>query len=471
METSENRDRPLRSLTAALSEPRGEALPRFEGFGPVDAEEIAGELDLYVQAAESGQRGEPPQTADLPDPVETSIEAAVESCAAFAAYRARLAMHDATLRSTLLRSDERRAIDTGCKHLVAELSQQIRDAHEGLVAYWRAEVDPAEAHLREFQERQGLHRPPKVVSRVAKTVRALLLAGVMVGSSIGLRRLLGDGSAVRMVVAVLASAFLTGAGVWFARRGVARFVVRGAGSKLLGIVLALGYGAGVLGFGVLLAHLRDVLVDEAGRRSLDVWWHQVSLAPLALTHPASWLVLGVAIVASIVVVGIAAGFDELHPGYGAIGRRRAAADAAYWSEVARVSKGLEAIQQSALDELHGLSDAMQQRDKDSSAAVEARSDFHGEFLDHLGNLAAAHEHLCRRYREINAAVQNGNVPLYFVLEVERPACLADPGLPALRQSREGWQEAIERVQACARTWRRSSRPPSLRPSSRLQSPP
>src|SRR5262249_58262377 len=122
------------------------------------------------------------------------------------------------------------------------------------------------------------------------------------------------------------------------------------------------------------------------------------------------------------------GMDEIYPGYGAIGRKRAAAEEAYRIEASTCLDELASVQKDAEADLRATVEAVQGREFESNMAAEARNEFHRSFLEYLDQLAAAHDHLCHRYRQINSAVQDGKVPAYFQNEVARPACLVAPTL-------------------------------------------
>jgi hypothetical protein len=138
--------------------------------------------------------------------------------------------------------------------------------------------------------------------------------------------------------------------------------------------------------------------------------------------------------------------DDLVPGYGAMGRKRATALEEYRMETVACSEVLAELQKTADADLRATMEAVQGRERESIAAVAARAQFHREYLEFLDRLASAHEHLCRRYREINTAVRDGMVPSYFGRDVVRPQCLGDPGLPPPPRPCDQWNRPIERLQ-------------------------
>jgi hypothetical protein len=180
MEPQETMGRSLRGLAAALGESRRSDLPGFQGFAPVDPEEIAQELDLYVEAAEAGQRGEPAAGSEGPDPIETAIAARIErrARAGAAVYGIQLAHHDARIRRTFLSDAELPAIEAACRGRLEELDAQLRDSQSRLMEFWRDRVEPVESEFQAFRVHHGLERSPRLVSGLEKMLRALALVAL-----------------------------------------------------------------------------------------------------------------------------------------------------------------------------------------------------------------------------------------------------------------------------------------------------
>jgi hypothetical protein len=447
MELQEHMQRPVRGLALALGRPRLGDSPSFPGFLPVDAEAIALELDLYVRAAQAGQHGEPPPDAEDPDAIETGIGTAIESraCEAALAYVAHLGQHDARIRSTFLTEAEGQDAEASCRALLEELDAPLRETQSRLSAFWRDQVEPVEAEFQDFRFRNALERPPRLVSRGEKLLRSMSLVALAALGVVVHERLLPGGEAGwgREVPAILGSLLNIGAAVWFVRIGLPALVGRGFRSKMVGVLAAgvfLSFGVAV---NLLAAHHRDVWVAHQGHPTLGALWRHVSRGLFALESPASILTVGLGFACSIVATFVAAEMGEVVPGYGAVGRRRAAARAAYRQEASACSERLALIQRTAEADLRATIEAVRGRERECNLAVEVRSRFHREFLDYLDQLAAAHGQLCRRYREINSAIQKGNVPDYFRLEVERPECLAAPELPPPPRPRDEWNDAVE----------------------------
>jgi hypothetical protein len=438
----------LRDLAATLGRSSSADLARFPGFPPVDAEAIAEDLDLYVQAAEAGQRGEPAAHSEGPDPIETAIATVVEARArdGMRLYASHLTQHDRAVRGAFLRDAEAATIETSCQDLLEEFDGHIRDTQTRMMEFWGQRVEPIEAEFQGFRAHYGLERPPRLVSRTEKCLRGLVLAALGATAVLVHLRFLGDASVASALSSFAWSLGNVGAAVWFARRGLPALVGRGFGSKLRGVVGTCLYLGWTLATNLLAAHQHDVWGAPAADPSWMGLWRHVTLAPLGVEAAGSWLLALLGIAWSAAATCVAVGLDDIHPGYGAVGKQRGLALEAYSDEVAACSQHLAELQKSAEADLQATVEAVHSREYQASAAAAARSEFHGELSQYFAELASAQAHLVRRYREINAAVQNGAVPLYFLLDVEPPACLADPGLATPPRPENGWDETIARLQ-------------------------
>jgi hypothetical protein len=447
MELQEQVQRPLRSLAAGLGRPTLSDGPSFAAFPPLDAEEMALDLDLYVRAAEAGQRGEPPPHAKPPDAIETAIGTAIASGAreATLAYRAQLAQHDARIRRTFLTETECLEIEASCGGLLEELDAPLRETQSRLIDFWRGHVEPLEEEFHDFRVRNALERPPRLVSRVEILLRGLILLALAALGMFVHERLLpgGEAGGSRRVPGFVWALLNVGAAVWFARHGLPALVGRGFRSKIVGVVTAGAFLIFGIVVNLLAAHHRDVWVAHQGHPTLGALWRHASHGLFALDSPVSILPAVLGIGWSALATFVAAGMGEIYPGSGAVGRRRATAQAAYRLEASGCSARLAVIQRTAEADLRATIEAVQGRERESNLTVEARSRFHREFLDYLDQLAAVHGQLCGRYRQINSAVQKGQVPRYFQHEVERPECLAALELPPPPRPRQEWNLAVE----------------------------
>ncbi len=449
MESEKSISGSLQSLTATLGQSHLAAVPAFQGFPPFDVQEIARRLDLYARAADAAQRGDPPSTAEPPDGFETAIARAIESRVreAALAYDMQLAKHDAAICRTLLTDDECLAIEGACTGRLEALQARVRAVQVRLLEFRHFHVESAEAEFQLFRARNGLEKPPHLPSRGERLVRGLVLGMLAMAVALVSGRLLEAGWSgfAGALPSILFSLLNVGPAVWYARRGLPPLLGRGFRSKLLGTISAAAFLGWILALNGLGAHCREVLLANKDGAALAELWRHVSLAPLTLAS-GSWMLAILGTGSGTVALFVAAGMGELYPGYGAAGRRRAAALAAFKIEDSTCSKQLTVIQRAAIDDLRALREAMRSRESESSTAAAAREHFHGEFVAHLDRMAAAHTQLCRCYREINVAVRGADVPRYFGLDVERPACLADPGLPHRPKTRDTWHEANERLQ-------------------------
>ena len=207
-----------------------------------------------------------------------------------------------------------------------------------------------------------------------------------------------------------------------------------------------------LAVNLLIGHLRDVFVAHEGKVSVLEWSRRLTHSPFVLEHSESWLpaVLGLAL-SAIAAIDVA-GMDDLHPGYGALGRRRAAALGAYRAEAASHVANLTSVRDAVVEELNAVIEAIRHLEQESYLATKARRRLHREFVAHLDNLAIIHEQLCLRYRDINEHVRKSSVPSYFRQSVQRPDSLEPPDLQELTPvPPEAWAQAVERMEQFIRT--------------------
>jgi hypothetical protein len=449
--------RSLQDLVAVLAHSRDAVAADVQAFPAVDAEDVARDLNLYVRAAEAGQHDQPPAGARTPDAIEQEIAAAIERRGreAGVVYRSQLALHDARVQRAALTTAERAEVEAAVEAALAELDVRVRASLAQLHDVWRETVAAIDMEFQAFRSHHGLSRPPKLVSRGGKLLRTVLLAAVAAVGTMLNARLFADGSAASMAWTVQALAWslanVCGAAA-YARTVLSQLMGRGFGSKLLGVASSCVFIAWVVGMNLVATHVRDVFVAPDVQVTFMEVWRHVTVAPLGLDAPTSWLLLVLGLGTSAAAVVLAAGMGELYPGYGELGARRAAAEGTYREAESSCSDHLTEVRGAVVEDIRAAIENMRDLESQANAAADARNRLHLQFMEHLDDLAESHAYLCKRYREVNGAVRSSKAPAYFGRAVKRPALIEAPALPPLAHPpQDTWAEAIGRMEHYAAT--------------------
>ena len=188
-------ERSLQRLAAALRQQGSAVPPTFQAYASISPDEIAQDLDLYVRAAEAGQRGEPSPQMEPPDAIEAAIGMAMEGGAreAALAYRTSLAQQDEEIHRTFLTDEESLGIEVCSRSLHEELRARIHETQIHLREFWRDRVEAAEVEFQAFRRHNRLEYPPHLVSAGEKVLRGFVLAALAASAAIAHGYLMGGG--------------------------------------------------------------------------------------------------------------------------------------------------------------------------------------------------------------------------------------------------------------------------------------
>jgi hypothetical protein len=446
MTFEEQAPRPLHELAVALSRSRPAFVPTAQSFPPLDADEIAEDLNLYVRAAAAGQHGDPPPGASGPDRLETEIAAAIQERLreTASAYETLQAQCETRVQEACITAEERRRIGNTVGSALAELEANAQYVRDWLQEMWRETVGPVEAEFEDFRARHGLRRDPKLPSRGERWFRKfVILAILVVGTALTQGAYTAGRGRAWDLLAAAWVLFDVGVAVWFARRGLPALARKGFGSKLRGVVATVFFFGSLIAVNLLAVHCRELLAagDEVTFAELR---RRLTVAPFALDATRSWLVAALGCGMSLAAVRVAAGLEDVYPRYGALGRRLVAVIEAHEGEKESCARALAGMRNTTLADLEAPIEVLRERELEAHEAAEARAALHRSWVEYLDHVGRVHAGLCKRYRDINRVVRQVDPPASFDRDVPRPRFLHPPELEAAPGAPgDGWVEVLQ----------------------------
>lgn len=431
---------------------RDGVLPSIQTFPPVDFEQLARELKLDERANEAARKNQPPTDTDHEDTAELDVRAEIERRARKAGedYSAAKDLYEARIRRALVSVNQRIAIEAAGENALADFGVQVTDELNYLHAP-RNESREREQEFERFRRMHNLHRLPVEVSRTRRIAGYLLLVLFVLVESIlnGVFFATGsEGGLIGGVVQALGlSAVNIGPAVLYALFGLPLLYHHRWRANFVGLLATAAYAAWALAINLVIAHFRDLYVVSAGKIDMQQMWAGLSTAPFQLQDPNSWLLaalgLGLAVVAAIDTAGL----DDKYPHFGAIGRRRDAANRAYAHAKNGCLTGLQATRDGAVADMTTVLNAMNNAEYELTLAVAGRANLHRNFRAYLDHLADIHARLVRQYRETNLKARSDAAPQRFALAPARPEFLSTGALeemPELTTDERG--KVLERME-------------------------
>ncbi len=426
----------FQSVLEKLRDLREPFHPSMQAFPALEVDQLTRELALIAKAEAAGKRERPASDETGPDSTELDILADIERRARKGAedYRSQLTLYEGRIRRALISADQRVMIEAAGQNALADYvaltTDDLNHLHND-----REELEGRARELRDFQEANGLRRPPHVIQRREQVLRLLVLAIFVIVESILNGMFFAKGSEGGLIGGVSQALVLSllniGGAVLYAVLGMPLLRHSRIGGRFVGILATLAYIVWVLLLNLAIAHYRDLFVLHEGQVAMDVLAGRLWTAPLHLMEAQSWLlgILGVAL--SIVSLIDAAGLNDPYPGYGALGRRHKEAVCDFAEHNSRCLQGLQGLRDSAVADMTAVIEAMRTSEYDLRLATEGRERLHQNYVAYLDHLAVAYQQLVRRYREANQAVRTTADPGYFQSWPAPPAFLGTSPLPPL----------------------------------------
>lgn len=421
----------LSQLLRSLTRSREGVLPSLQAFPPLDVEEIAARLNLDSRAREQGMLNQPDSASPVEDSVELDIRAEIERHARKAEeeYRSNLDLYEGRIRRSAISADQRAAIEAAGETALTDFRVRAREDLDHL-RNAREEVKGREREFETFRAANRLNRPPIVVSARDRAIAWLVLAILLVLESILNGVFFAEGSEMGLVggvaQAVAFSVLNIGTAVLYARFALPLFWHVHVLARPFWIAVSLGYVAWVLTLNLFIGHFRDLFVRHGGQVAGADLLMQLSTAPLSLADGQSLLLVGLGVAMNIVAVVDAARMDDPYPRYGAIGRRRAEAVAAYAEEKTRCFADLKDRRDVAIEEMSQIIEEIRANEYELRIAIEGRMRLHENYCSFIRHLEEGYNQLLRRYYEKNMAVRTTPAPARFQVRRPRPDWLAEP---------------------------------------------
>jgi hypothetical protein len=443
----------LSELIRSLMGSREGVLPSIQAFPPLDIAQIASELHLDVRAKENGKLNQPAPDSDAEDTVEGDILAEIEIRARKAQedYRSQLDLYNGRIRRALISANQRTSIEAAGESALTDFKvQAINDFNQ--LYNSSQEVKGREREFDAFRTAHNLVRFPNVVSTGERWVRGLLLAIFVVLESVLNGLFFAKASEAGLIGGVTqAFAFSllnVGAAVLYGRYGLPCLVHVRPVKMTIGAFISVLYLVWAIGINLLIGHFRDMFIVNPEQLAVTDLLSRLWTAPLFLPADARSLLLVVlGVFLSVISLIDVAGMDDLYPGYGAIGKRRADAISAYADHKARCLDDLTKRRNLVIEDMSRVIKLIQDAEYEIRLAVDGRSRLHDTYRAYLKHLADSYFRLLKRYSEANISARLQAPPARFLKPPAPPDFLIEPPpLELLDLDKDVSAHSIERME-------------------------
>lgn len=444
--------RSLETLLTLINGSRDAIRPSIQTFPPLNVEQIAAELAVDERARAQGTDGKPPEDAETPDSEELAIGEELERRARKAAeeYRAALELYESRIRDAIISTELRVEVESAGEGAVSDFSiRAVNDANH--LAALEDEAKGRDAEYLAFRRKHRLERMPRVVSPRERLFRGIVIAIFVILESMLNGLFFAEGSEAGLVGGVVQAFTLSllniGAAVLFALYGMRLLIYRNFAVRFVGVCTLLLYVAWLFGLNLLTAHFRDDFIASAGDLSALLLWENFIRSPFSLADARSWLLALLGVGFSLSALISASGLDDRYLFYGDIGRAREDAFKRFNDEKTIALEGFMQRRDEAVEQMTQVIAALRRQEYDKRLAIDGRNRLHRDFTAYLDHLAAAHQRLITRYREVNEESRANGAPGYFRQPPARLPCLeAPPPLAAVPKLDDDARDAaIERM--------------------------
>jgi hypothetical protein len=406
----------LDRLHKSLNRPAHAYRASTQTFADVDAQRVAGEMELEKKGRKQGSRDQPPTESDQLDATESDI---VEFIGAahkqahdqlenqLAGFRQRLIDLDFEARFAAIRTLSTAALSD----LQAELQKGMNELH-GL----RRDLQEAEAWRDRFRQRHRIERPAYIPSAAATTFKWLLIVLIVLVELAINGELLSKNNVLGLVGGILEAVIFAGLNVaialLFAIFAIPQINRRNPLWKLVGLVSILAYLALAFGLNLSLAHYREVsgaLITGAGEAVLQ----RLETSPFALSDFRSWLLFAVGMLFSLIALIDGFYLRDVHPGYARVEKHVRKSREAYRARQEWLIEELQAVREGYDDELTEARADLSRQRVEHDAIVASRNRLIQLFAAHEAQLEKAQNLMLATYRHANAEARRSPAPRRF----------------------------------------------------------
>lgn len=429
-------------------------IPSVQAFPPLDIDQIASELDIEARAKENGQLNLPSTDSDVEDAAELDILAEIKRQASKAReeYHSQMELYDDRARPAFA-GDEITLIDAAGESALSDFKVLAVNDFSQLFNT-RLEAEGRKREFDEFRKTHNLVRLPNVVSSREWWFRGLLLAIFVVLESTLNGLFFAKGSETGLIGGIVQAFVLSilnvGAAVLYARYCLPLVVHTRPIIRTAGGITTVFYALWAIGINLLIGHFRDLFTQNAGEVKVTDLLSRVWNASLFLPADAqSLLLVALGVLLSLVSLIDAAGMDDLYPGYGSVGKRRADAVSDYVDRKSRCLADLTQRKDSAIEDMSRVINLMKNTEFEFRMAIEGRKRLHQNYRAYLSHLSESYVRLLQLYRESNTRARSTQPPARFKRVSIPKDFLSEPPppvLPDLAGDSNSKKQIIERMQ-------------------------
>jgi hypothetical protein len=442
----------LRDLVQSLRASREGYVPAVQAFPSLDLDQIARNLELEQRGKADGELNRPSADSDVEHTAEQDVRAEIDHRARKAAedYRSQLDIYHARIQRAVGSTDLGVEIDAAGESALADFKVQATDDLDHLHATKR-EVEEREREFCEFRRTHALTRSPQLLSHRASLNRYLLLALFVVLESILNGLFFAQASEAGLIGGVTEALVLSllnvGSAFLYARLALPLFFHIRSGVKAAAAFLTVLYIPWSIGLNLAIGHFRDMFVARLPNPAVSELLARLLNTPLELADVRSLALVAMGLGLNIAAIIDAFGLNDRYPGYGAVGRSRAQAQAAYNDMKARCLAGLTIRRDRAINQMSEVIRLIRAAAFDLELSIGGIRRLTGDYAAYGNHLSDCEQRLLQRYREANVRARTEPPPERFKTKpVPRQPLQDSPVVDMAKPADASESAAITRMQ-------------------------
>ena len=438
----------VKHLLAFLAGTREARVGSVQVFPPVDADQLARELNLQDRASAAGKGGQPAPDADGPDSNERSIVFEVEryNRRAREDYDEARSIYEGRIRRAQVTGSQETMIAAAAQNAVSDLRAAIVNDTNHLHVL-RQEVTERERELTRFRQKNQLDRAPHLRSPRGELIVLLLFVLFVLVESVLNGMFFAKGSETGLIGGVLQAFVLSllnvGLAFAYAWRLLPLLFDRRTTRRWGGAVLGTLFLAWLVFVNLLIGHMRDAFVAGEGNVKEAELLARLSQGPFLFDDANSLILTFLGIGLGLLALLDGASLQDLYPGYARVGRARRQAITDYSNAKAARLGRLKARRDQGIEEMTNALTRIHDAHYEIQVAIEGRQNLHRLFTAYVDDLGSLHDQLVLRYREANAQARSVSPPQYFARAVAKPAFLHPPSLDAIADTSAAARTTLE----------------------------
>lgn len=385
-------------------------------FPNLEVEKLSKEMELAELGASRGTEELPSKNTVSMDEIELKVVERIEDAKSIAFNNIEDQLHLFSVRIANL--DFQGQFST-----IEKVNAESLTDFKGEVVYGkgqlhtlRRELNQRDKDLAAFRKSHKIERSAIKNSKSSNFLKISIIFLIIVLEWIGNGYFLAEGNRLGFIGGVVISlmfALLNVMGTFVITKfGITNLVHNYFSRKLLGYISLSLFVAFAITLSLALAHYRELsssLVDNVGSEVIQ----RLKNDPLGLQDLNSWVLFGLGILSSVIIMIDTLYLGDPYMGYQAVSARRDAAEAEYKSTQEYLIDKLIEVRDIHHERVEDIIENLHKRRTEHSAILAHRAKLISLFAEYQSQLERCANQLLRKYRDANLAARSTNAPKHF----------------------------------------------------------